>query len=1008
MRKFLLALLFCCFHLLYAQLPQDFVIPAKVTANEAVSSITIQWPANSDAISYTIKRKTVTDSSYKAPFFTISSILQDAATATQFTDTDISPGTLYEYEISGNFSTTLPSKKSIYLCAGIHISPVHKRGSLVLLCEKSVAPALASELSTLYNDLVGDGWNVIRYDVTGPAEEGTVALAKAKIRDAYNSYPDLKQVLIVGHVPVPYSGNIDPDGHTNHNGCWPADGYYGDLVSNWTDTITGYFVASTRAENRNLPGDGKFDQDNLQKVQLAVGRIDFANMPAFVISETELLRRYLNKNHLFRTGAIQINRQALVEDNFPTFAEKFSQSAWKSYAATVGYDNVLTGQYETDLQSSVGYLWSFGTGGGVYTGASGLCSTGDFVTSTYKTIFTQLFGSYFGDWDTQDNFMKASLASPGNTLTCVWGGRPHWFFHHMSTGSPIGYSALVTMNNKGMYTNTGNDNGKVHIGLMGDPSLRSSYIKPAKNISIVSDSTKINLAWNASDEVNIAGYYVYRSTSVNGNFTLLTETPVTDTAFTDNAPANGNNIYMVRSVRIDTVVTLGNYTNSSTYFNMGAGIFDSVIFTKRVRAPLIFLNLIDQRMLTAAPKQVVIQGSISKRYFAGEKKGVVELIDNNFNLTGTYLNIENYEDGFFSMVFHPDFKENKLLYVLYTRPDGNLELARYKENADGITASLSGIMFNTPIPAGSKNLGGEMHFGPDGYLYISTGDGDTKDAALNNAQKKNLLLGKMLRIDVNTSDTPPYYSIPADNPYGNEVYATGLRFPYRWDFDRQTNEVWIADRGDSSIEEINHITLDSLKGANFGWGCYEGSGIVNPGSCSGSGNYKFPVFQYPSPGNGGAVTGGTVYRGETFPALRGYYIFADSETGIVYLSKYDSLTNTFDTSSQLLSPAGISDISEDSNGELHATSLLGGVYRIESDGPRAYRFLGNGNWDDPENWSGKIIPPSILPPGSEIIISPAQDGECILNVQQTISAGSKLIVENNQHLMIPGDLLIQQ
>jgi|GEM_PF-808295 len=1008
MRKFLLVLLFCSFHLLYAQLPQDFVIPAKVITNETEPSITIQWPANSNAVSYTIKRKTVTDSAYKSAFLTIGTITQHADTATQFTDPAIDPGTLYEYEISGSFSTTLPAVKSTYLCGGIRIAAVHQRGSLLLLCERSLAPAIENELNTLYTDLVGDGWKVIRYDVPSQAEDGTVTATKATIKDAYNNNPDLKQVLIIGHVPVPYSGNIDPDGHTNHNGCWPADGYYGDVTSNWTDSITGYFVSTTRAENINLPGDGKFDQDNLQSVRLAVGRIDFYNMPAFGISEAALVKRYLHKNHLFRTGALQINRQALVEDNFPTFAEKFSQSAWKSYAATVGYDNVLTGQYETDLQSSVGYLWSFGTGGGVYTGASGLCSTGDFVNSTYKTIFTQLFGSYFGDWDNQDNFLKASIASPGNTLTCVWGGRPHWFFHHMSAGLPIGYSELVTMNNKGLYTNTGNSNNKAHIGLMGDPSLRSSYILPAKNMTITADSTAIKLAWSAPGEINLAGYNIYRSNAINGNFTLLTETPVTDTVFTDNAPANGNNVYMVRSVKTDTVVTLGNYTNNSTYFNMGAGILDSVVFTKLIHAPLIYLNLIDQQMQATSPKQVVIQGNIIKRYFTGEKKGIVELFDNNFNLAGTYLKIENYEDGFFSLVFHPDFKVNNLLYVLYTRPDGNLELARYKENADGITASLNGIMFNAAIPAGSKNLGGEMHFGPDGYLYISTGDGDSKDAALNNAQKKNSLLGKMLRINVNTSDIPPYYSIPADNPFSNEVFATGLRFPYRWGFDRLTNDVWIADRGDSSIEEINHITLDSLKGANFGWGCYEGNSIANAVNCTGSGNYKFPVFQYASPADGGAVTGGTVYRGEMFPSLRGYYIFADAVTGIVYLSRYDSLTNTVDTSSQLLSPGGISDISEDSNGELYATSLLGGVYRIESDGPRAYRFLGNGNWDDPNNWSGKVIPPSILPPGSEIIISPAQDGECILNVQQTISAGSKLTVENNQHLTIHGDLLIQQ
>ncbi len=400
-----------------AQAPKDFVIPVRVTTNPQRPSITFTWPANANALQYSISRKTVTAGSYTTPFTSIGYI-SNAQVQTSFEDTTIERGVLYEYEISGNFTSSLPAARNFYTCAGIQIPAVADRGRTLLLCDSSVTGDLASDLAVLYADLVGDGWKVTRMDVS---RDNTPANIKTKITDLYNSMPDLRQVIIIGHVPVPYSGQVDADGHTNHIGCWPADGYYGSMNSTWTDTITGYSVSNTRPENINLPGDGKFDQTYFPPVQLAVGRIDFYNLPSFAINETGLLSKYLRKNHRFRHREINVLKRALVEDNFLSFTEKFSQSAWRSYAALVGFDSVRTGQYETDLQDENGYLWSYGNGGGTYTGASGIGNTFDFVIKTYRTVFTQLFGSYFGDWDNQDNFLRSSLASGGHTLTAVWG-----------------------------------------------------------------------------------------------------------------------------------------------------------------------------------------------------------------------------------------------------------------------------------------------------------------------------------------------------------------------------------------------------------------------------------------------------------------------------------------------------------------------------------------------------------------------------------------------------------
>lgn len=566
--------------MLYAQEPKDFVIPIKITTNDTRPSIILSWPGNGDARSYTIRRKTVSDNSYLSSFASVGFVDNTQSVQTSFEDTTIQAGILYEYEISGNFTPAIPDTRNVYICAGINIPAVHKRGSILLLCDSSVINDIETDLSTLYFDLVGDGWKVRRINVD---RQNTPVNIKAKITDVYNTDPDLKQVLIIGHVPVPYSGNIDPDGHTNHIGCWPSDGYYGSMNSNWTDTSTSYSVSNTRPENINLPGDGKFDQSYLPTVQLAVGRIDFYNLPSFEINETGLLSKYLKKNHRFRIKEINPLKRALVEDNFLSYTEKFSQSAWKSYSALVGYDNITIGQYETDLQDENGYLWSYGNGGGTYTGAGGIGNTFTFVINTYRTVFTQLFGSYFGDWDNQDNYMRACLASGGQTLTCVWGGRPHWYFHHMSAGLPMGYSELLTMNNGGLYANTGYGPKMVHIGLLGDPSLRSSYVKPVTGFDAITNASTVNLMWAAAHELDITGYYIYRSNSIDSSFTLLNETPITDTYYNDVAPLAGNNVYMVRAVKKEEFVTNSAYSNNSAYFNLSQGVFDSVSITKVYR-----------------------------------------------------------------------------------------------------------------------------------------------------------------------------------------------------------------------------------------------------------------------------------------------------------------------------------------------------------------------------------------------------------------------------------------
>ena len=337
----------------------------------------------------------------------------------------------------------------------------------------------------------------------------------------------------------------------------------------------------------------------------------------------------------------------------------------------------------------------------------------------------------------------------------------------------------------------------------------------------------------------------------------------------------------------------------------------------------------------SAPMQFVHAGDGSKRIFIVQKAGTIRVYDSTFNFLsvfGTVSNIStNGERGLLSLAFHPNYATNGLLYVYYTNSAGNLELARYHVNSGSpntLDASSKVIVLTIPHPNNSNHNGGELHFGTDGYLYLSTGDGGGAGDVPNNAQNTSVLLGKILRLNVNTSATAPYYSVPPGNPFSNEVYSYGLRNPYRWSFDKATQDMWIGDVGQDSWEEINFRAAAATSGTNYGWRCYEGNATFNSSGCTGT-NYIFPVHAYTTQNPAASITGGVVYRGTTYPALQGTYLSADFYSGVFY--KIVPNGTGWDVTTQTLSPTGIVDFGETESGEVYVVSNTGNsVYRITS------------------------------------------------------------------------------
>lgn len=305
----------------------------------------------------------------------------------------------------------------------------------------------------------------------------------------------------------------------------------------------------------------------------------------------------------------------------------------------------------------------------------------------------------------------------------------------------------------------------------------------------------------------------------------------------------------------------------------------------------------------ATPLAVRHAGDGSDRLFIVERSGRIRIWHPTTGLqAAAFLDIASLVDTFFEggllgLAFHPNYTTNGYFYVNYTRDGAGGDslttvIARYSVSAgdanDADEGSAVEIM-TIGQPAGNHN-GGDIHFGPDGFLYIGMGDGGQSSAT---SQNINNLLGKMLRIDpcATPTCTPPY-TVPASNPFVgtaglDEIWGVGFRNPYRWSFDSQTGDMFVADVGAGSREEVSFEPMSTPGGLNYGWNCREGT-IAGPGGCSGT--FVDPVLDYPHTGGRCSITGGFRYRG-CIEGLRGLYVFADFCTAEVYFATEDTPGN---------------------------------------------------------------------------------------------------------------------
>ena len=545
-----------------------WTVELVATVQDSPEQIILSWEDNQHAgDTYRIRRKIKGALGWGAPIATLSS------STLSYADTNVTSMVAYEYEVQKLSSGILMAWG--YVSAGIRTEIAADKGDLLLLVDSTFVTSLSTETEVLIKDLEADGWHVTKDYV---ARTATVPDVKDKIVSYYGSLPNLQTLYLLGHIPVPYSGNLNPDAHPDHEGAWPADVFYGDVDGGWTDVYVNNSVAAD-SRNHNVPGDGKFDQSKVpSKIELEVGRVDFANLLAFTESEEDLLRNYLNKAHEFKTAQyIPLERGLVDEGDFGTFNEGFWQNGYRNFVPMFSKSLVYDADYTTSLSNS--YLWSYGCGAGSHTSVAAIDGGTALTTSELSTIdlqstFTMLFGSYFGDWDRDNNLLRAALAS-GRTLASVWAGRPNWHFHTMASGDHIGISAKMSQDKDSYYSSLNLGGGfvtaeGVHVALMGDPSVRQYYESAPSDLSITNNNNLAELAWTASSDPTINGYNVYRRD--NGIWSKLNDTIITALFYTDSPPVAGTWSYMVKSIKLKT-------NSSGTFYNESLGIIGEELFT---------------------------------------------------------------------------------------------------------------------------------------------------------------------------------------------------------------------------------------------------------------------------------------------------------------------------------------------------------------------------------------------------------------------------------------------
>jgi hypothetical protein len=490
--------------------------------------------------------------------------------------------------VEGESYEYLIGRKRIGVMIGMRPAVEH-RGRVLLVIARDTAEAIEDSILQYTSDLVGDGWQVEAINVPEnnmrrrTRYHSRVMGVKSAIEAFHHRAPEQQNVVVlIGNVPIPYSGFRAEDGHErvgdDHRGAWPCDAFYGDLDGEWTDESVDH-INHTDRSNTNRPGDGKFDQDYLpSSLELAVGRIEFSNLPAIrgkslpgrPISsdgiEEGLLRRYFEKNHRYRSGVASYSDRGVFISYLPyRLWQNMDRNAFQNSTALFGSDSRELLEEDCFLISRP-VKWGFIAGyGGRQSLGSGRYQTRMLNEPEFgpKAAFLMLYSSWSGDWNLRDSFTKSMLVKPETGLAVMSSLHGQWMLGALALGEPLASAYLETAEER-------ERGGSVarSMSILGDVTLRMDVVPPVDHLSGVTTEDWVQLTWASGVATeNELGFYIYRSASKNGPYRRVSgESPVMAKIFVDRESRGNESFYMVRRAAVQS-------TPAGRYVNLSQGRF---------------------------------------------------------------------------------------------------------------------------------------------------------------------------------------------------------------------------------------------------------------------------------------------------------------------------------------------------------------------------------------------------------------------------------------------------
>ncbi|MBI3416318.1 MAG: VCBS repeat-containing protein [Verrucomicrobia bacterium] len=539
-------------------------------------------------------------------------------TTLTFTDSTVASGTRYDYRFYGLLTNQNPAITNLMssTVAVTNGPPIENRGKIVLLIDNTIVSPLDAQIAQLRQDLIGDGWMVVTNHVPRHIDDYSSSnsyqtnawnitnVIKPYILGVYTNDPvNTKAVYLLGHVAVPYSGYRPADGHVTtastgpiHVGAWATDLYYGDVTNDvagadWTDSTANH-TSVYFAENVNVPGDGKFDNDFCpSRLELAVGRVDFARLPSFGTSnqtstaEINLLAQYLTKVHRYRHNLTAAGSSIPWRTGMAYLTRN---DLWSSYETPLRLARTLYGDLPDNVaigdpyfQRTEPHVWGFAYG----SSGQDRISYGDpifehttaslaFAANEAKIGFYVLGGSFFGDWNLTDDFLRANLATANYGFAAMYRlpNALRWDFANLELGEHLGAAQVRTVNYLDYALYSPANAGKA-VSLQGDPTLRSHVCAPVQSLTGMPNSGEVFLSWSAGS-TNTVAYRVYKAPAGSNVFSPISSFFSSPTSFTDSIYTSGQT-YMVRAFEVvKRGAVLSAYgIGTGSYTNVSQGIY---------------------------------------------------------------------------------------------------------------------------------------------------------------------------------------------------------------------------------------------------------------------------------------------------------------------------------------------------------------------------------------------------------------------------------------------------